>query len=1334
MTADLRAEIGTEDACKPPGSPALGSALDAGTLTEHHPSMLAALFTPSARRNANKAQQHQAPRASTSMLTINHAHPLSSAARTRPVASRSLAATASSASAVVAATTSTTATTSTNAYISATAAAPHAHTGPAGTRPASIAPRAPVKRKYVVSSDEDGGSDDDCASDGVCVQDATWRTKCAPSAAVAAANSAEPSSVKSKRVRFVMPSATAADTGLLLEDTIRSQFRDVVAQIEVQGDEHIRKSADATATIALRNEILRRSPGSCWCETRGLTLVDTKHVDIRFTKLDSLEHARARDTILKLEDAINHNARAPSSTFYADIGAAVHFYRKLSECVSEQSREAYDAIVMSVASRSRILNGWGGNTHCSIQYTWNMVGPLRYTIAVTFKIAKLSGACRDHAGAYTSFFEAHALFFGSQVYKSPPLLRQARDISSILPTSENAENAASGPKRAAEATRRAIGKYVDCECAVPRAQASAPAGFTGSLAPHQRENLSFMLARENCTYRTEGYSKSHVASLGRDVYYNTNTRVAHFDRIEPHLCRGGILGDEMGLGKSACILALILANPCTKPVGEKVYDPRMHMYDIMLRAVGRAIDTEKPSAFDRYRTKATLLVVSPQKIGEYEAELKKFVAPGALRYVVYHGRDKNKLSMDTMLSCDLVITTHTLLDGFDNKRYTNIHPRVQLTLDHNSCPYQSEVEKSDFFRHADTHVGHVAFRNPDDKGLVFLHFHRIVFDDDMNKYAYGTNAARIAGSLTSDHRWIATGTPISVLGRIPVDLLQLSVLLGDCVGEVFMSTGAYRSIDHPKNNTKIRESINALIDLYERCMIRHTKKGVAAAEQRGALEGAPGAGTTHPQPLHVSVAAIATATTTSTTTTSTTLRTYVSARPPAGSAQAPPASFPAAGAGAPAPSFCFAVTSPVVYTTKHLTMTRAERCIYARIHEKLRVILDRNLAGRPGAAFANVMSVFNGVFAACSHPGLLDIATINSGVVRMRSAVRTAEDVAANTANNIVSMTCVDALKSGKFVAPECIADMLSGMCSDAQLLPECPVCMEFTDSPLVLHCMHVMCRHCFFDLLSFGAAACPTCRRAIDSRNSLFEFVLPPPDAQPQVASAEAAAASAASAPPAHATYPRGTVVTSALVDEVGVGSKILALAADVQAVLAASPDEKCVVVTSHVGYVGRIAEAFALRGIDYLTLTGRVPAVTRTRIIVRFSAGVANRVLIITSRIVSVGVNLQAANHMFIANPITSAEHNIQLVSRLHRMGQTRPVHIVRYVMGDTIESKVHALLENSRIARQTAAASAETSACTSGMSAAEMRMVVDIEFPANFADSPQNGTLTIAQVDTN
>jgi SNF2 family DNA or RNA helicase len=96
-----------------------------------------------------------------------------------------------------------------------------------------------------------------------------------------------------------------------------------------------------------------------------------------------------------------------------------------------------------------------------------------------------------------------------------------------------------------------------------------------------------------------------------------------------------------------------------------------------------------------------------------------------------------------------------------------------------------------------------------------------------------------------------------------------------------------------------------------------------------------------------------------------------------------------------------------------------------------------------------------------------------------------------------------------------------------------------------------------------------------------------------------------------------------------------------------------------------------------------GRLDGSTRDRgaVVDEFQADAGPPVLIVSLKAGGTGINLTAADHVFLMDPWWNPAVEEQAADRTHRIGQTRPVMVYRMVSKDTVEEGILALQERKR-----------------------------------------------------
>lgn len=121
-----------------------------------------------------------------------------------------------------------------------------------------------------------------------------------------------------------------------------------------------------------------------------------------------------------------------------------------------------------------------------------------------------------------------------------------------------------------------------------------------------------------------------------------------------------------------------------------------------------------------------------------------------------------------------------------------------------------------------------------------------------------------------------------------------------------------------------------------------------------------------------------------------------------------------------------------------------------------------------------------------------------------------------------------------------------------------------------------------------------------------------------------------------------------------------------------------KAVVFTCWSTYLDLIQIDLEKAGFKFLRLDGSVSQPKRVRILEQFNNDPRVTVLISTIGVGGVGLNLQIANSIFIMEPQWNPAAEEQAVDRVHRLGQTRNVKTVRFMVEDTVEVGVRMLAQ--------------------------------------------------------
>ncbi|KAI0502986.1 SNF2 family N-terminal domain-containing protein [Xylaria bambusicola] len=269
------------------------------------------------------------------------------------------------------------------------------------------------------------------------------------------------------------------------------------------------------------------------------------------------------------------------------------------------------------------------------------------------------------------------------------------------------------------------------------------------LYPFQRRAVQWLLMREGIMY--DGMGSDGVLQLTEyprppkstlpfsfhccndvngqqyyvsDLYHLATRDVAPFQDAENNL-RGGILAEEMGLGKTVEIISLILAHERESHTPAQINSEG----DIVLRSTG-----------------ATLIVTPETLLNQWISEFNKH-APNLLvmKYpgikvwakdktlnIEQHGESLLTRCIDKLVNCDVIITTYSVLQA-------ELHFAV-------APPARS-------MRYEKRHERHTS-------PLVQIDWWRICLDEAQQIDTGVSSAAKVACLLPRVNAWAVTGTPV----------------------------------------------------------------------------------------------------------------------------------------------------------------------------------------------------------------------------------------------------------------------------------------------------------------------------------------------------------------------------------------------------------------------------------------------------------------------------------------------------------------------------------------------------------------------------------------------
>jgi len=127
---------------------------------------------------------------------------------------------------------------------------------------------------------------------------------------------------------------------------------------------------------------------------------------------------------------------------------------------------------------------------------------------------------------------------------------------------------------------------------------------------------------------------------------------------------------------------------------------------------------------------------------------------------------------------------------------------------------------------------------------------------------------------------------------------------------------------------------------------------------------------------------------------------------------------------------------------------------------------------------------------------------------------------------------------------------------------------------------------------------------------------------------------------------------------------------------------DHKALVFSQFLGMLALIKGKLEELGVKYEYFDGSTSAPDREKAIQSFQNNEEKRVFLISLKAGGVGLNLTAADYVYIVDPWWNPAVEQQAIDRTHRIGQTKNIFAYRMICKDTIEDKIIQLQEKKRL----------------------------------------------------
>lgn len=355
--------------------------------------------------------------------------------------------------------------------------------------------------------------------------------------------------------------------------------------------------------------------------------------------------------------------------------------------------------------------------------------------------------------------------------------------------------------------RQTLEKLLDEQSEIP--------GLKARLYNYQRRSAGLMFQRESeSRLELDPRLEHRIAPDGSEYYYGPRDTIFTRHRRLYESCKGGILAETMGLGKTVICVALMLSTKGHLPRIPAQYDtvqtrPKVgSLFEMAVSSVNRhtapwktyfdTIEAEtgermqncivtmrqNPPSYQipvepyrwnrntkipepkRFTLASTTIVVVPRNLfSQWQSELEKHTEKDSLNILFMDDNKKALPAPSELILYDVILFSRTRFeqenrDGSDRKGRRQT--RYPTTC---NCPYIGASRKRDC----------TCLREEDiyDSPLKHIHFLRIIIDEGHFFSSANTTAAHVADKLVrSDHRWVVSGTPAKDLLGVEMDVIS----------------------------------------------------------------------------------------------------------------------------------------------------------------------------------------------------------------------------------------------------------------------------------------------------------------------------------------------------------------------------------------------------------------------------------------------------------------------------------------------------------------------------------------------------------------------------------
>ncbi|XP_038981944.1 DNA repair protein RAD16 [Phoenix dactylifera] len=235
----------------------------------------------------------------------------------------------------------------------------------------------------------------------------------------------------------------------------------------------------------------------------------------------------------------------------------------------------------------------------------------------------------------------------------------------------------------------------------------------------------------------------------------------------------------------------------------------------------------------------------------------------------------------------------------------------------------------------------------------------------------------------------------------------------------------------------------------------------------------------------------------------------------------------------------------------------------------------------------------------------------------------------------------------------------------DDTVKDNCGICHDPAEDLVVTSCEHVFCKACLIDYSSaLGNVSCPTCSKPLTvdltTKNSAEKL----------------------SRTAIKGYKHSGILNRLNDIGDFKSSTKIDALMEEIRDMVENDGSAKGIVFSQFTSFLDLIGFSLQRSGIKCVQLVGSMSIPEREKAIKSFTDDVDCKIFLMSLKAGGVALNLTVASYVFLMDPWWNPAVERQAQDRIHRIGQYKPIRTVRFVIEDTIEERILKLQEKKEL----------------------------------------------------